>query len=84
MAIIMGKGCIEAIYGLMGWKGLRLPYRRQRQERMGIDLNHYTCYVDLILSNHYTLGMFMPVQLPLDLYCSDVYESVAMYNVYHR
>ena len=20
MAIIMGKGCIEAIYGLMGWK----------------------------------------------------------------
>ena len=21
MAIIMGKGCIEAIYGLMGWKG---------------------------------------------------------------
>ena len=22
MAIIMGKGCIEAIYGLMGWKGL--------------------------------------------------------------
>ena len=24
MAIIMGKGCLEAIYGLMGWKGLRL------------------------------------------------------------
>ena len=23
MAIIMGKGCLEAIYGLMGWKGLR-------------------------------------------------------------
>ena len=23
MAIIMGKDCIEAIYGLMGWKGLR-------------------------------------------------------------
>ena len=23
MAISMGKGCIEAIYGLMGWKGLR-------------------------------------------------------------
>ena len=22
MAIIMGKGCLEAIYGLMGWKGL--------------------------------------------------------------
>ena len=22
MAIIMGKGCIEAIYGLMEWKGL--------------------------------------------------------------
>ena len=22
MAIIMGNGCIEAIYGLMGWKGL--------------------------------------------------------------
>ena len=21
MAIVMGKGCIEAIYGLMGWKG---------------------------------------------------------------
>ena len=24
MAIIMGKGCLEAIYGLMGWKGLRI------------------------------------------------------------
>ena len=24
MAIIMGKGCIEAIYGLMGWKGLSM------------------------------------------------------------
>ena len=24
MAIIMGKSCIEAIYGLMGWKGLKL------------------------------------------------------------
>ena len=24
MAIIMGKDCIEAIYGLMGWKGLNL------------------------------------------------------------
>ena len=23
MTIIMGKGCIEAIYGLMGWKGLK-------------------------------------------------------------
>ena len=23
MAIIMGKGCLEAIYGLMGWKGLK-------------------------------------------------------------
>ena len=23
MAIIMGKGCLEAIYGLMGWKGVR-------------------------------------------------------------
>ena len=23
MAIIMGKDCIEAIYGLMGWKGLK-------------------------------------------------------------
>ena len=23
MAIIMSKGCLEAIYGLMGWKGLR-------------------------------------------------------------
>ena len=22
MAIIIGKGCIEAIYGLIGWKGL--------------------------------------------------------------
>ena len=22
MVIIMGKGCIEAIYGLMGWKGI--------------------------------------------------------------
>ena len=22
MAIIMGKSCLEAIYGLMGWKGL--------------------------------------------------------------
>ena len=22
MAIIMGKGCLEALYGLMGWKGL--------------------------------------------------------------
>ena len=22
MTIIMGKGCLEAIYGLMGWKGL--------------------------------------------------------------
>ena len=22
MVIIMGKDCIEAIYGLMGWKGL--------------------------------------------------------------
>ena len=26
MAIIMGKGCIEAIYGLMGWKGLIRSY----------------------------------------------------------
>ena len=26
MAIIMGKGCIEAIYGLMGWKGLSGRY----------------------------------------------------------
>ena len=25
IAIIMGKGCIEAIYGLMGWKGLNKP-----------------------------------------------------------
>ena len=25
MAIIMGKGYIEAIYGLMGWKGLMIP-----------------------------------------------------------
>ena len=25
MAIIMGKGSIEAIYGLMGWKGLMYP-----------------------------------------------------------
>ena len=24
MAIIMGKYCIEAIYGLMGWKGLMI------------------------------------------------------------
>ena len=24
MAISMGKGCIEAIYGLMGWKGLKV------------------------------------------------------------
>ena len=24
MAIIMGKGCLEAIYGLMGWKGLNI------------------------------------------------------------
>ena len=23
MAIIMGNDCLEAIYGLMGWKGLR-------------------------------------------------------------
>ena len=27
MAIIMGKGCLEAIYGLMGWKGLRTLLR---------------------------------------------------------
>ena len=26
MAIIIGKGCLEAIYGLMGWKGLRIDY----------------------------------------------------------
>ena len=26
MAIIMGKGCIEAIYGLMVWKGLIVKY----------------------------------------------------------
>ena len=24
MAIIMRKGCIEAIYGIMGWKGLKI------------------------------------------------------------
>ena len=24
MAIIMGKGCIEAMYGLIGWKGLKM------------------------------------------------------------
>ena len=27
MAIITGKGSIEAIYGLMGWKGLRFILR---------------------------------------------------------
>ena len=26
MAIIMGKGCLEAIYGLMGWKGVKLIF----------------------------------------------------------
>ena len=26
MAIIMDKGCIEAIYGLIGWKGLTLMH----------------------------------------------------------
>ena len=28
MAIIMGKGCMEAIYGLMGWKGLTSQVQR--------------------------------------------------------
>ena len=30
MAIIMAKGCLEAIYGLMGWKGLMLNWNYNR------------------------------------------------------
>ena len=30
MAIIMSKGCIEAIYGLMGWKGLTVAQRQRK------------------------------------------------------
>ena len=37
MAIIMGKGCIEAIYGLMGWKGLIItpppPQKKKKKKK---------------------------------------------------
>ena len=33
MAIIMGKGCLEAIYGLMGWKGLKTTYVKDFEKR---------------------------------------------------
>ena len=35
MAIIMGKGCIEVIYGLMGWKGLLGLTSRLNPLRLG-------------------------------------------------
>ena len=34
MAIIMGKGCIEAIYGLMGWKGFDMRHQDPPSMRM--------------------------------------------------
>ena len=30
MAIIMGNDCLEAIYGLMGWKGLTYNLRSSK------------------------------------------------------
>ena len=42
MAIIMGKGCMEAIYGLMGWKGLK----KLRQSSLNSFRNALQCSSD--------------------------------------
>ena len=40
MAIIMAKGCLEAIYGLMGWKGLKQNMFRYGEESMLLSYSH--------------------------------------------
>ena len=52
MAIIMGKGCLEAIYGLMGWKGLKTQF------------SDYVC----ILSEHCFPIVYIIIRDKLKLY----------------
>ena len=52
MAIIMGKGCIEAIYGLMGWKGLK---KNRYVEAVTIEKSIIMWHISKVLMNNVPL-----------------------------
>ena len=53
MAIIMSKDCLEAIYGLMGWKGLKT---NNRGEGVVVDGEGSPCRMSIIRNSNVPLS----------------------------